>query len=57
LRWAKITAIAFSRTEKASELKNSIVSSRTAPTAARCSMNFEISARKACDWLGTSHSR
>ncbi len=57
LRWWKITAIALSSTLKASELKNTIVTSSTGPSTSRWSRKLDSSATMAFDCPGSSHSR
>jgi hypothetical protein len=57
MRCRKITDIAFSSTVKASELKNSIVTSSTQPITSLCSRKWASSATTAFDWPGISHSR
>jgi hypothetical protein len=56
-RCVKITAIAFSSTVNASELKNSIVNSNNQPATSRCAMKLASSRTTAVDWPGSSHSR
>ena len=51
------SSLAFSSTEKASELKKSSVTASVHPITSRCEMNPESSSSSGCDWPGTTSSR